>query len=79
MASLFLWKPLKKVLSFEEEHALKVLVCPWVCSYDVYQKLVYNVSFLQANGGDVLTEALHLHFSMGKYSSICRLGGGGHH
>lgn len=72
-ASLFLWKPLKKDLSFEEEHALKALLSLWVFSYDVYQKLVYNVSFLQANGGDVLTEALHLDF----YSSTAAFAIGG--
>lgn len=43
---------------FEEEHALIALICLWVFSYDVDQKLVYNVSFLQANDGDVLTEVL---------------------
>lgn len=48
------------------------LPCLWVFSCDVSQKLAYNVSFSLANGGDVLTEALHLHFSMGKYSSVCR-------
>lgn len=67
----------KKVLSSEEEHALKALICLWVFSYDVYQKLVYNVSFSQARCGDVLTEALRLHFSVGKYSSICHWWVGG--
>lgn len=32
------------------------------------------MSFSQANGGDALTEALHLHFSNGKYSNICHWG-----
>lgn len=70
---------LKKVLSFKER-ALKTLMCLWVFSYDVSQKLVYNVSFSQANGGDALTEALRLHFSIGKYSNICHWEEGkGHH
>lgn len=68
---------LKKSLGFEEEHALKAFICLWVFSYYVYQKLFCNVSFLQANGGDVLTGALHLDFSIGKYSSICHWGGWG--
>lgn len=75
----FSGNPLKKVLALEEEHALKTLISLWVLSYDVYQKLVYNVSFSEANGGDVLTEALHLHFSIGKYSNICHWGEKGHH
>lgn len=52
------------------------LMCACGCSAVMCtREWVYNVSFSHANGGDVLTEALHLHFSIEKCRTIWHLGG----